>query len=62
MKSEELKPCPFCGGEAAIVYDINSVYVKCIKCHCQTIAMVSSVTYCAQDCVTERWNRRDDNG
>ena len=32
---KELKPCPFCGGEAAVVYgacDYNVFQVSCGKC------------------------------
>ena len=61
----ELKPCPFCGGEARIgvklaifsmdVYD-EDYYVFCTECAVHTIE-------CEDDEVaTEVWNRRVNNG
>ena len=36
----ELKPCPFCGGEAEFVSgsynDVNFAYVRCTDCSAQT--------------------------
>ena len=29
---EELKPCPFCGGEAIIAYDLAYWVVSCTEC------------------------------
>jgi Lar family restriction alleviation protein len=36
MTPEQLKPCPFCGGEAEIkdMRD-NRIHIKCFKCLCQ---------------------------
>lgn len=58
----DLKPCPFCGGEA-LVYANDGVRVICKKCHCQTFPRVDG---CISDCerfnsldsVIEAWNRR----
>ena len=67
----ELKPCPFCGGEAdsAILADVNgqiNFMVGCNKCYI-------SMTYWQKDMVTfeeatqiahdlsEKWNRRVTN-
>lgn len=38
MKQLELKPCPFCGGEAEFIQDrVLGLYaVWCKKCKCQT--------------------------
>lgn len=40
----DLKPCPFCGGEATFrntsVYYTFAVYVVCIRCHTQTAVIV----------------------
>jgi hypothetical protein len=52
MSAPELKPCPFCGGEAEMIVprDGKNPYVMCTQ------------NYCTQphpDCV-ERWNTRAD--
>lgn len=31
--SEELKDCPFCGGEASLVTGAPEVWVRCMTCH-----------------------------
>jgi Lar family restriction alleviation protein len=43
MTDNELKPCPFCGGGAAVLYhqsnkytDYDGDYVYCMKCGCRT--------------------------
>ena len=40
MKETELKPCPFCGGEAEVregfVYADNAVLIRCQKCFVKT--------------------------
>lgn len=52
--NEELKNCPFCGGEAVILKRANTCYYpKCSKCY----AMIDRI------CTTEEeaaglWNRR----
>ena len=28
----ELKPCPFCGGEAKIYYSMSAISIRCIQC------------------------------
>ena len=56
----DLKPCPFCGGEAVIDVDPDAVrwkyYAVCNRC-CAT----SGLTYTPQKAI-EAWNRRVDNG
>ena len=32
MSNKELKPCPFCGGEAELYYYFGSVWVHCTGC------------------------------
>lgn len=35
MSKQQLKPCPFCGGEAKVrETDIGGFYVYCTKCPC----------------------------
>ena len=62
----ELKPCPFCGGEAEL--KINSfhgsyktVYVICKSCKTRTNNYGASIDYCAIDRAIELWNRRASN-
>ena len=52
--SEELKPCPFCGGEADIRTVGEISYIECATCHCQT----ESVHYKEKNKIIEAWNKR----
>lgn len=42
MTNNELKPCPFCGGEASFEqhkmrdFDVMVYYVRCCRCGCST--------------------------
>ena len=66
----ELKPCPFCGGEAEYLYFASSrcnfVKVQCKTCRSSTRAFVQVDEYRQQRPGEEQagnfWNRRDDNG
>jgi Lar family restriction alleviation protein len=49
---EELKPCPFCGGEAMERKSNKLYYVFCKNCSVKT---VDSIT---KDAAIEAWNRR----
>ena len=63
----ELKPCPFCGGEAAIhacgeiandelsVIFGTKVGVHCMGCH------VATLPYDSEEDAAEAWNRRNDD-
>lgn len=54
---EELKPCPFCGGEARIIICgcgcSNYYHVKCKSCFC------ASPSHPQKDNAVSVWNRRE---
>ena len=52
MPDVELKPCPFCGGEAERIECLSGVFVQCHKCRVST--SVSS----SRGVATRTWNRR----
>ena len=59
---DELKPCPFCGGQAQLFVN-NGVRVICPKCGASTKILVdgmtsSGVTGNATRAVIEAWNNR----
>lgn len=59
----QLKPCPFCGGEAKLVTKnhvggLISVYATCKNCFSKTKEMIAAADYCANDEITKIWNRR----
>lgn len=51
---EQLKPCPFCNGEATITLCIKQIVISCKNCS----AVIIEKT--AQEAI-EAWNRRADN-
>ena len=59
----ELKPCPFCGGEAKLIYSMPYNAVQCTKCKTWGKTIVDS--YEQQDGkyeAIEAWNRRAEDG
>jgi Lar family restriction alleviation protein len=56
--TKDLKPCPFCGGEADVVEDEVNNLVWCV---CSTCGATGGVEGNNQDAI-EVWNRRTDNG
>ena len=60
---KELKPCPFCGGEA-ILQETGGFWcnVICDKCGAMTACIMNNCEYSSKDKAIELWNRRSDNG
>lgn len=62
MAKYELKPCPFCGGKARLIYVSQMSAVKCPKCG--TLGKVVADYYEQGDGkgeAIEFWNRRADD-
>ena len=56
MKETELKPCPFCGGEARRYNGNHDMHgVVCKKCNAKVYG------YANQASATKAWNRRANN-
>mgnify|MGYP002508214868 CR=1 FL=1 len=56
---DELKPCPFCGGEANINHGngiFKRFYVYCVKCKARHPNRLT------RECAIDYWNRRFNNG
>jgi len=53
----DLKPCPFCGGEVKIEYVVPKEFV--IVCEeCGIAALPANENLCGLDKFIDRWNRR----
>ena len=74
--SEELKPCPFCGGEGKIKAASKehigfTIWCECKNCHAQTSGycpdmkkedtVIENIDSCRNKAV-EAWNRRANDG
>ena len=60
----ELKPCPFCGGEAEYITGKTHGFVMCkeFMCGCKGPAVIISDLYAAKPLAIEAWNRRAEDG
>lgn len=56
----ELKPCPFCGGEAEVVKNPDFVDVSCKNINCRGYACC--LHHKKKKDAIEAWNRRAEDG
>ena len=63
MNMPDLKPCPFCGGEALLDHDYEGMgasYVRCKKCGLESIRFIKSFECASDDRAVKFWNMRAD--
>ena len=67
----DLKPCPFCGGEAMLITSphIGIVYIQCKSCTAMVgrkrkivSSMIGKEFFANKQEAIEAWNRRADDG
>ncbi len=62
----ELKPCPFCGGEAMLIsfgdFTGNYFDVSCKSIGCYAFRWTDDARYTNKDAAIEAWNRRANDG
>ena len=61
----ELKPCPFCGGNALLAHDhagLGASYIRCEKCGLESVHFIKSFEVASDNQAIKDWNRRADDG
>lgn len=60
MNDIKLKPCPFCGGEAALLTSLSECVVRCTRCGAETREVESHGGYLLKVAieVVDLWNKR----
>ena len=69
MKEYNLKPCPFCNGDAELCWGGNGdarakgmAFVKCKECGAIGRKVILDYNYCTNDEAVKAWNeRREDD-
>lgn len=56
--SDELLPCPFCGGEANAYVSAGDAVVECVDCGAELSQGVDDENYHDTSAIIERWNLR----
>ena len=54
----ELKPCPFCGGEAMVFYNIGSSGNKVYSVQCSQCGVIPIYRLNTEEAAIAAWNRR----
>ena len=57
----ELKPCPFCGGNAILDHDragFGASYIRCERCRLESVHFIKSFEIVSDEQAIKYWNRR----
>ena len=57
----ELKPCPFCGGNAILDHDFTEPgfsYIRCERCGLESVHFIKSFEIASDERAIKYWNRR----
>lgn len=59
MRSIELKPCPFCGGNAFVQKDRDQYFINCLHKDICYLAGRKAQKYNVPEAMIKKWNRRN---